>query len=118
MPPDRLQVLLGYGVLIGLACSVLLAALNGYFLFVDTHDPARQIENLPIQPYLPIQPSGPQILPEYGPHLPTTGTLPSDEFLITDRALGWTAALTVVAFLLLIARGVRLRETGRLPAED
>ena len=43
MPPDRLQVLLGYGVLIGLACSVLLAALNGYFLFVDTHDPARTI---------------------------------------------------------------------------
>ena len=112
MPPDRLQVLLSYGVLIGLVCSVLLAALNGYFLFVDTHAPARQIENLPIQP------SGPQILPEYGPQLPTTGTLPSDEFLITDRALGWTAALTVVAFLLLIARGVRLRETGRLPAED
>ncbi len=112
MPPDRLQVLLSYGVLIGLVCSVLLAALNGYFLVRDTHDPARQIENLPFRP------SGPQILPEYGPHLPSTGTLPSDEFLITDRALGWTAALTVVAFLLLIARGVRLRETGRLPAED
>ena len=112
MPPDRLQVLLSYGVLIGLVCSVLLAALNGYFLVRDTHDPARQIENLPFRP------SGPQILPEIAPPPPTTGTLPSDEFLITDRALGWTAALTVVAFLLLIARGVRLRETGRLPAED
>lgn len=112
MPPDRLQVLLSYGVLIGLVCSVLLAALNGYFLVRDTHDPARQIENLPFRP------SGPQILPEYGPQLPSTGTLPSDEFLLTDRALGWAIALTVGAFLLLIARGVRLRETGHLPAED
>ncbi len=110
--PRRLQVLLGYGVLIGLACSVLLAALNGYFLFVDTHDPARQIENLPIQP------SGPQILPEFAPPLPTTGTLPGEGFLLTDRALGWAITLTVAAFLLLIAWGVRLRETGRLPAED
>ena len=111
MPPDRLQVLLSYGVLIGLVCSVLLAALNGFFLYVDTRDPARQIENLPIQP------SGPQILPEFASPLPTTGTLPSDEFLLTDRALGWAIALTVGAFLLLIARGVRLREPGHLPAE-
>ncbi|MFA7122086.1 MAG: hypothetical protein WC277_11450 [Bacilli bacterium] len=112
MPPDRLQVLLSYGVLIGLVCSVLLAALNGYFLFVDTHDPARQIENLPIQP------SGPQILPEIAPPPPTTGTIPSDEFLLNDRALGWAIALTVGAFLLLVARGVRLREAGSLPADD
>jgi hypothetical protein len=112
MPPDRLQVLLSYGVLIGLVCSVLLAALNGYFLVRDTHDPARQIENLPFRP------SGPQILPEIAPPPPTTGTIPSDEFLLTDRALGWAIALTVGAFLLLVARGVRLRETGRLAAED
>ena len=112
MPPDRLQVLLSYGVLIGLVCSVLLAALNGYFLVRDTHDPARQIENLPFRP------SGPQILPEFATPLPTTGTLPSDEFLLTSRLLGWAVALTVGAFLLLVARGVRLRETGRLLAED
>ena len=106
MPPDRLQVLLGYGVLIGLACSVLLAALNGYFLLSDASDPSRQIENLPVQP------TGPQIQLGNTPPLPTSGTIPSEEYYLTSALFEISIFLTGGA---IIAQIFLIREHPRRP---
>jgi len=104
--PRRLQTVLGYVVQAGLISTLIFGLLNGYFLLSDASDPSRQIENLPVQP------TGPQIRLGNTPPLPTSGTIPSEEYYLTSALFEISIFLTGGA---IIAQIFLIREHPRRP---